>query len=207
MQATHHRETASTSQKAKAYLICNGAFSYRGCGRHRRRCKRIATRHARRHHKETHHITAHTIDRLNLFTQTVDRDEVVAHKYLRDIADDLCYEHAHSTVLVGQDNWPLIITRAVRGGQKSEPAASYTKLGWVLHGGGVGQAHRVHCVRWIPKQQGTAQIEVPLKKYFNLDSLGIEPKRSASDLEQRALDILRTRTRQNDEERYEMGLL
>ncbi|GBP87037.1 hypothetical protein EVAR_65512_1 [Eumeta japonica] len=110
-----------------------------------------------RHHKKTHQITAHTMDRLNLFTQTVDRDEIVAHKHLRDIANDLCYEHAHPTVLIGQDNWPLIITRAVRGGRKSEPAASYTELGW-------------------------------------------RP-------DQRALDILRARTRQNDEGRYETGLL
>ncbi|GBP63767.1 hypothetical protein EVAR_40367_1 [Eumeta japonica] len=134
-----------------------------------------------RHHKKTHQITAHTMDRLNLFTQTVDRDEIVAHKHLRDIANDLCYEHAHPTVLIGQDNWPLIITRAVRGGRKSEPAASYTELGWVLHGGGVVQAHQVHCARWTPKQQEAAQIEVLLKQYFDLDSLGIEPKRPASD--------------------------
>ncbi|GBP87998.1 hypothetical protein EVAR_66209_1 [Eumeta japonica] len=112
------------------------------------------------------------MDRLNLFTQTVDRDEIVAHKHLRDIANDLCYEHAHPTVLIGQDNWPLIITRAVRGGRKSEPAASYTEL-----------------------------------KCTARDSLGIEPKRPASDLDQRALDILRARTRQNDEGRYETGLL
>ncbi|GBP47840.1 hypothetical protein EVAR_43531_1 [Eumeta japonica] len=160
-----------------------------------------------RHHKKTHQITAHTMDRLNLFTQTVDRDEIVAHKHLRDIANDLCYEHAHPTVLIGQDNWPLIITRAVRGGRKSEPAASYTELGWVLHGGGVVQAHQVHCARWTPKQQEAAQIEVLLKQYFDLDSLGIEPKRPASDPDQRALDILRARTRQNDEGRYETGLL
>ncbi|GBP62948.1 hypothetical protein EVAR_95903_1 [Eumeta japonica] len=147
------------------------------------------------------------MDRLNLFTQTVDRDEIVAHKHLRDIANDLCYEHAHPTVLIGQDNWPLIITRAVRGGRKSEPAASYTELGWVLHGGGVVQAHQVHCARWTPKQQEAAQIEVLLKQYFDLDSLGIEPKRPASDSDQRALDILRARTRQNDEGRYETGLL
>ncbi|GBP53948.1 hypothetical protein EVAR_96626_1 [Eumeta japonica] len=51
------------------------------------------------------------------------------------------------------------------------------------------------------------KIIIKIMRSNKINSLGIEPKRPASDPAQRALGVLRARTRQNDEGRYETVLL
>ncbi|GBP91741.1 hypothetical protein EVAR_57921_1 [Eumeta japonica] len=47
-----------------------------------------------------------------------------------------------SYYMIGQDNWHLIVSREVVKENRDQPAASYTKLGWVLHGQENGIARR-----------------------------------------------------------------
>ncbi|GBP40119.1 hypothetical protein EVAR_33695_1 [Eumeta japonica] len=149
-RATHGRETAGTPHKAKACLICNGDHlmsayvTFKDATVEERwEQKVVKTERVLQvpYEKKVPSSLPVTEARRGPQRQSpfiyrawpAPPDEVVAHRHLRDIADDLCYEYARSTVLIRQDNWPLIITRAVRGGRKSKPAASYTELGWLLH--------------------------------------------------------------------------
>jgi hypothetical protein len=44
------------------------------------------------------------------------------------------YKQATPKVLIGQDNWDLIVAREIREAGKDAPAASRTRLGWAMHG-------------------------------------------------------------------------
>lgn len=78
--------------------------------------------------------SARTVDRLDFAPESVREEDLTKCRHLRDIASALVYERASPKILLGQDNIELIVTRNLRVGQRHEPVASYTQLGWVLHG-------------------------------------------------------------------------
>ncbi|GBP12287.1 hypothetical protein EVAR_75581_1 [Eumeta japonica] len=73
-------------------------------------------------------MTAQTIRNLKLAPQRVER-ATVACSHLTDIAENLIYDAAAPCILIGQDNWGLIVSRQIKSGR--QPAASLTQLGWV----------------------------------------------------------------------------
>ncbi|GBP37268.1 hypothetical protein EVAR_35701_1 [Eumeta japonica] len=79
-------------------------------------------------------MNAVVIDKLQLAPQTIDLDTVCQHSHLHELEDELCYKEARPTTLIGQDNSHLIVSRQVVQKNRDQPAASYTKLGWVVHG-------------------------------------------------------------------------
>lgn len=157
-------------------------------------------------HYET--LTAHTISQLNVMAQEVNADAIKSYPYLADIEDELCYDRARPTVLIGQDNWHLIVTRELRSRSEREPAASLTSLGWVLH----GKAHGIPrslagTINHVTLHSDEDKIERSLKEHFSLESLGIEPRRPKSDPEARALDILDKTCSRLPDGRMQVGLL
>lgn len=153
-------------------------------------------------------MNARTIGSLNLIPQEVSREVVRQCCHLAEMEEELCYEQGKPTVLIGQDNWHLITSRQLRVGNKNEPVASLTKLGWVLHGFDSRPRSTVAVVNHVrPKQVEDTALEL-IRNFFSIESLGIEPRKPASDPDQRALAILDKTCRKLDNcDRYEAGLL
>ncbi|GBP48091.1 hypothetical protein EVAR_74596_1 [Eumeta japonica] len=76
-------------------------------------------------------MTAQTIRNLKLAPQRVERATVATCSHLTDIAENLIYDAAAHCILIGQDNWGLIVSRQIKSGRANQPAASLTQLGWV----------------------------------------------------------------------------
>ncbi|XP_052755944.1 uncharacterized protein LOC128201835 [Galleria mellonella] len=154
-------------------------------------------------------VGARTMDRLQLSPQSVPRSVIKGCPHLQDIERELVYEEGKPTVLLGQDNWHLLLAHEVRRGSDTQPFASLTDLGWVLHGTSRGrtrqQVHRIsHIVTTHEEEQS---MEEMMKQHFALESLGIASKRSYNEEERRALHILEEKTRPLPAGRYETGLL
>lgn len=153
-------------------------------------------------------LNAFTIDRLNLSSQEVSRDIVEQCKHLCNIIDELCYERATPTILIGQDNWNLIVSRQLLCGEPTLPIASLTKLGWILHGQYHDSRARVARINHVRPATTEDEILKCMKEHFSIESLGVESKLNKSDPNQRALTILDSTCKKiPGENRYEAGLL
>ncbi|XP_072938854.1 uncharacterized protein [Epargyreus clarus] len=153
-------------------------------------------------------IQARTIKNLHVSPQEIARQQIEECEHLRDLSDVLSYEDAKPTILIGQDNWHLLLASRVRRGKKNQPVASLTPLGWVLHGSHnriIGRtANFVSHITEAPQED---KLEDLMKHYFAMDSLCINPKKPQSDPEEQALRILKKNTTQTEEGRYETALL
>ncbi|CAH1638192.1 unnamed protein product [Spodoptera littoralis] len=77
---------------------------------------------------------ARTVNRLEVMAQTVHTEDLNNCRHLNDIRSTLVYDRARPMILIGQDNWHLLAATKTRTGARDQPVASFTKLGWVLHG-------------------------------------------------------------------------
>ncbi|GBP74452.1 hypothetical protein EVAR_44516_1 [Eumeta japonica] len=153
-------------------------------------------------------MNALVIDKLQLAPQTIDLDTVRQYSHLHELEDELSYEKARPTILIGQDNWHLIVSREVVQKNRDQPAASYTKLGWVLHGRENGIARPVHVINYIAREPSAEdEIGKLIKENFSIECLGIEAKKPSNDLEQRALKVLDDTSRRLPDGRFEIGLI
>lgn len=75
-----------------------------------------------------------TITNLALPTQNVDMKSICKKYSYMNKFKDLGYANGHPTILIGQDNWPVAVTRKVSYGSWMGPTVSKTWLGWVVHG-------------------------------------------------------------------------
>ncbi|XP_053609752.1 uncharacterized protein LOC128674842 [Plodia interpunctella] len=134
-------------------------------------------------------IEARTIDSLNISPQSVPTEALAHCEHLQDISDQLVYATAEPLILIGQDNWSLLIASEVRRGKLEQPVASHTPLGWVLHGqkrvcpygrGGYMLQERFHCSHAHMKDEALEQL---IKEHYDLESLGVEPRRPQADPE------------------------
>ena len=82
------------------------------------------------------HILRHvkTITGLSLPTQTVDVAKISENSQFLDKFSQLSYTNGQPMLLIGQDNWPVLLTRKVSYQNWNGPVASKTLLGWVIHG-------------------------------------------------------------------------
>ncbi|XP_072948442.1 uncharacterized protein [Epargyreus clarus] len=150
---------------------------------------------------------ARAIDDINLTPQRLEIRRIEECAHLKPISKQLYYEEESPKLLIGQDNWELIVSRATRKGKRSQPVASLTYLGWVLHGSD-GAASRpvnfVTCAHVFSKEEDLEKI---IKEHFAVESLGIQPRRPTTDIEERALAILEETTKRLDNGRFETDLL
>ncbi|XP_075991225.1 uncharacterized protein LOC142986591 [Anticarsia gemmatalis] len=75
-----------------------------------------------------------TVQKLMFTQQTISRRDVENCAHLKGIEDQLIYQDARPKILIGQDNWELLVALDIRTGNRDQPVATNTKLGWVLHG-------------------------------------------------------------------------
>ncbi|XP_048484602.1 uncharacterized protein LOC125490188 [Plutella xylostella] len=135
---------------------------------------------------ETHIVNARTVQKLHLAAQRVTEQDLAGCPHLEDIQHELKHADTKPGLLIGQDNWHLLMAAEVRVGQRHQPVASRTPLGWVLHGAHtrtLGQ--RVHYVNNIVSVEDS--MDEQLKRHFALDTLMMTPKKLNSDTEQRRL--------------------
>lgn len=150
-------------------------------------------------------VQARTIKGLKLSPQTVSYADIKGCDHLIDLEKHIVHPNAKPRILIGQDNWQLLVASAMRTGSMSQPVASLTPLGWVLHGSrtrGLGQ--QVHYTNTV---QTDDNMDEELRRYFATESLMITPKRPKSDPEEQALKILQAGTQQRADGYYETVLL
>ncbi|XP_063540079.1 uncharacterized protein LOC134749105 [Cydia strobilella] len=149
-----------------------------------------------------------TIGDIGIGMQGVPRDVVDKCEHLTKIADELSYPTGIPTIVIGQDNWHLIISRQILEGPPELPIASLTRLGWVLHGPDRTRRAAVNFVGHArPKTADDEALEL-MKRHFDIESLGVSQKLPRADPDQRALDLLKTTcVKIPGENRYRAGLL
>nr|XP_049703884.1 uncharacterized protein LOC126056149 [Helicoverpa armigera] len=149
-----------------------------------------------------------TMDNLKLAPQYIDKNRISACKHLSKLVHELCYTPESPRLLIGQDNWHLIVTREVRRGQPGEPVASRTNLGWVLHGTDAGAARPVNFINTISHLVNKdEEMHETIKRHFDIESLGVTPRRPSTDIEAQATDILESTCTRLEDGRFEAGLL
>ncbi|XP_048487697.1 uncharacterized protein LOC125490997 [Plutella xylostella] len=148
---------------------------------------------------------ARTVEKLDFITQTVKKEEVDDCSYLNDIQEELAYEGASPKLLIGQDNWDLIVSREVRDGRRDQPVASRTQLGWVLHGCRTTQSKPVNFCGYVTCVEES--MEKMMKHCFELESLGIEARKPTTDPEEQATRKLEEESRRLPDGRFETRLL
>jgi hypothetical protein len=74
-------------------------------------------------------LTARTIKGMDLRGQAVPA-EILRFPHLKKmVSHEVCYDELKPRLLIGADNWHLIVTRQIRAGKRSEPVAAKTHLG------------------------------------------------------------------------------
>ncbi|XP_072946158.1 uncharacterized protein [Epargyreus clarus] len=150
---------------------------------------------------------ARTIDEINLTPQRLEIRRIEECAHLKPMSKQLYYEEESPKLLIGQDNWELIVSRATRKGKRSQPVASLTYLGWVLHGSDGAASRPVNFVTCAHVSSKEENLEKVIKEHVAVESLGIQPRRPTTDIEERALAILEETTKRLDNGRFETGLL
>lgn len=160
------------------------------------------------HRREKRSIVVRTIDDLKLSEQGIEKDTVENCPHLKAIEKQLLYTAERPKLLIGQDNWGLIVTRRLKKGRSADPVASLTSLGWVLHGSEAGSNATVNFIHHgKPSSEEEEDIEEVVREHFQLESLGIQNRLPTNDSDRRALEILEKTTRRLASGRFESGLL
>ncbi|XP_045765275.1 uncharacterized protein LOC123867328 [Maniola jurtina] len=150
---------------------------------------------------------ARTVQRLMFTKQNIEQRELRDCVHLQKIEDKLIYKNASPKILIGQDNWELLLALEIRTGRRDQPVASNTRLGWVLHGCRTSYHENVaFCGHIILKEQDN-KMENMRKEFFNMEALGISPRRQKSNPEERAMKIQKENSRRLPDGRFETSLL
>ncbi|XP_063380310.1 uncharacterized protein LOC134666933 [Cydia fagiglandana] len=153
-------------------------------------------------------METYTVCDIGLGAQGVPRDLVDKCDHLSKIADELSYPPAVPTIVIGQDNWHLIISRQIIDGPPNLPVASLTRLGWVLHGPDRTRRAAVQLVGHAKPNTADDEALQLVKRHSEVESLGVSQKLPRADPHQRALDLLEaTCEKIPGEQRYRSGLL
>ncbi|XP_026739594.1 uncharacterized protein LOC113502285 [Trichoplusia ni] len=159
------------------------------------------------HRRDKKTITVRTIDDLKLSEQRVNRSTVKNCLHLKTIKRQLLYDAERPKLLIGQDNWGLIVTRRLKKGKPTEPVASLTHLGWVLHGCETGSNAVVNFMHYGRATSEGEDIEEVVREHFQLESLGIQNRLPSNDSDRRALETLEKTTKRLPSGQFEAGLL
>jgi transposase InsO family protein len=110
--------------------------------------------------------------------------------------------YVRPSMLIGQDNAHLVVSREVKETPGDSVMQSRTALGWVLHGGaGSSAEYQVNCTT---SDEATSEV---LKRYFEVDSLGVSRTLRVPKEEEAATIIMDETTKQTSDGRWETGLL
>ncbi|XP_026328071.1 uncharacterized protein LOC113236280, partial [Hyposmocoma kahamanoa] len=165
---------------------------------------------------ESHKVIARTVHNLKLARQTID-SSCLEYAHLRGLdRSEVCYNNVKPGILVGADNWHLIVSRQLLVGGRREPVASLTSLGWTVHGtvpkviNSTANENVFHAYTYRADISRTCndldeRLEDRMKQHFAIDSIGISKIAKPSRSEERALDIF-ARTAKRIGHQFEVGL-
>ncbi|XP_037292204.1 uncharacterized protein LOC119188589 [Manduca sexta] len=150
-------------------------------------------------------IEARTVDNLQLAAQRIPDEAIRDCGHLKGLLSAKRAEEAKPRILIGQDNWHLLLATKTRSGRRHQPVASLTPLGWVIHGSRTRTlGHRVNFVGQTTTDERTEEL---LRNFITSDNLFIEPRRPKNDPGEKALKILNEHTERSPEGRYQTALL
>lgn len=151
---------------------------------------------------------AFTVLDLALPARSLSRSDLEQFSYLRNLNNLQTFSLDAPKLLIGQDNRHLIDTLNIEKGLPSEPAASYTLLGWVVHGVISKSRDSKTCFNSSRNSQNIFDQEIHelVKSYFSLEMLGVSKKPRVIKTDQRAFKLLDETTRFCNG-RWETGLL
>ncbi|XP_074035236.1 uncharacterized protein [Leptinotarsa decemlineata] len=148
--------------------------------------------------------------KLSLHSQTVDFDKIrMKYPYIQDKISPL--KDAQPRILIGQDNWPLLVNRKLISGPWNGPALSKTLLGWVIHGN-LDVSSNEHIVCHISthdlrnEKDDLDILHEMVKENWKLETVQSMSDKVLSIEDKRAQHILDT-TMKRSGERFETGLL
>lgn len=150
-----------------------------------------------------------TVSKLNLPVQTICKaDLALKHTHLRDVPF-LDFKNAVPGILIGIDHWKLSMPTEIREASASEPAATKTKLGWVVHGHHNHQnASNIHQNFHVCQCNPDAELHDRVNTFFSLENFGVRAPEQALESSEvkRARSIMSSTTIRLDD-RYETGLI
>ncbi|XP_076246522.1 uncharacterized protein LOC143186698 [Calliopsis andreniformis] len=142
-------------------------------------------------------------------------------RYVRAVenVDIKSYHDARPTILIGQDNWDLIVARELREMVGRSLALSRCSLGWALHGlvtgcGASGTTLNTYGTQQMDRGDPDGDIALDpnehldqlIRQYFEIDSLGVCEKMKNANEHERALRLLDETSRRVGKS-WEAGLL
>ena len=153
-----------------------------------------------------------TTNDLALPSQSIDTKTTARWPHLNSLPLEGMRE-ATPRLLIGQDNYHLIVPRQIHEGPQNAPVATQTKLGWIVHGNRGQFRNRLEpqytCA--IFSKYADESLHQLVNESFALDALGTSPLVSAARRSkdgERAQDILETTTKRTaDGQCWETGLL
>ncbi|XP_076389575.1 uncharacterized protein LOC143264787 [Megachile rotundata] len=147
---------------------------------------------------------------LNLPIQTLSKSIVEHIKFAENVTLQ-AYDAAQPKILLGQDNWEIIVTREFREIKMYKFGISRSLLGWAIHGP-CPSALKLEAFVCLSGKDQTAlcdndeALDELIKQYFQLDNFGVCETNRASNAQNRALEILK-RTTRRVKSSWETGLL
>lgn len=150
-----------------------------------------------------HNIALRTMRNVDLPPQNVPARVLEQNAHLRDLGY-CAMSDIKPMLLIGQDNWELIVNHEIRQGKSGQPVASLTKLGWVVHGPlGIPESSPDYVNFMTEKSDDLYEL---VKRQFELESLGIVETSRKNIEHERANEILERTSRRVDGG-WEVGLL
>lgn len=153
---------------------------------------------------------ARTMKDLALPSQTLLLNDVQQYSHISHLPVEP-YLNVEPKLLIGQDHWDLVTPIKTVSISRSQPAASLTKLGWVIHGQMPMRLEK-HNVTVLslnyPREnpEDTSDLHKLVKSYFSTECIGISNNSRKNKLEQRAENIL-LNTAERVGPRWQVGLL
>ncbi|KAG6454162.1 hypothetical protein O3G_MSEX008510 [Manduca sexta] len=147
---------------------------------------------------ERFNITVSSFKDLNVPVQNFSLVNLDNYPHLCNIEKEFCCTNIEPEILIGQDNYNLILPLELRVGKCNEPCATRTPLGWCVHGLVPAPLSTSACYSILNDMEvpsGSANTSLEdlhelVRKSFTIESMGISgtPRQNLDDL--RALEHL-----------------
>lgn len=150
---------------------------------------------------ETFDISVRSVKELALPQQDLNLVRCDNYRHLRELKSELCSASLKPELLIGQDNYHLLLSLETVMGNPNEPCATRTPLGWCLHGRvphAPSSARRHHSTLFITADAAAVNDDDSLRdlhndvrRYFSIESMGLSPCKPRQNSEdQRAWELL-----------------
>lgn len=164
-------------------------------------------------------INVRGVDNLKLPEQNLRSIDCDKYAHLQKLKDKLMLDASSCTpeVLIGQDNYNLLVPLEICVGKPNEPSATRSPLGWCVHGvvraPGGGRAQAAHHTSLLlaadplpsAHENALRDLHEEVRRFFLIDSLGVcsKPRQNSEDV--RAIAQL-DRTATFVDGRWQVGL-